>query len=64
MGKHDFVGAGYPAPDDMITVWLVEPMNCLQIMNPTYQEIGVACAYRPEPRSQYQFYWTLVLGVS
>jgi len=56
------IGAGYPAPDDMITVWLTEPLDCLRIMNPGYQEIGAACAYRTQPQSRYQFYWTLVLG--
>lgn len=36
------------------------PGHCANMMNPSYQHVGIGCAQKED--SNYGFYWTMVLG--
>jgi uncharacterized protein YkwD len=54
------IAAGSRNLDDAMQMWLSSAGHCQNIMDPGFQEVGVACAQ--QPGSQWGTYWTMVLG--
>jgi len=57
------VAVGYASLDEVVAAWLDSEDHCVNIMNGTVLELGLACsedATAPEPVEGR--YWTLVLG--
>jgi uncharacterized protein YkwD len=54
------LGAGYASPAEAVQGWLGSEINCPNVYNSKYVEIGVGYAFRPE--TKYLNYWTLSLG--
>jgi uncharacterized protein YkwD len=54
------VAVGYPSLDMAVDAWLASSTHCINLMNTTVLELGVACSdASPDPHDRY---WTLVLG--
>ena len=56
------ISGGTDTPEQTIDRWLASPRHCHNIMNAIYTEIGMACVVNHA--SEYEIYWTLVLGHS
>jgi uncharacterized protein YkwD len=58
------IAAGYMTPQDVVDAWMASPGHCVNIMNPTYTQIGVGYAYEPDDVNAppYYRYWTLNFG--
>jgi len=54
------IAAGQGSVKEVIASWLNSPGHCKNMLEPSYQDIGVACI-RNEG-SPYGFYWTMNLG--
>jgi uncharacterized protein YkwD len=54
------IAAGQFDTPGVMKAWMESPGHCSNIMNPKYEEIGVACVQRPG--TIYGGYWTMVLG--
>jgi uncharacterized protein YkwD len=55
------IAAGYVDVPSVVSGWLNSNLgHCEAIMNPAFVDIGVSCKYKPS--SDYQYYWTLVMG--
>ena len=54
------ISGGTDTPEQTIDRWLASPEHCHNIMNAVYTEIGMACVVNYA--SEYEIYWTLVLG--
>jgi uncharacterized protein YkwD len=54
------IAAGQSTVESVITGWTNSPGHCQNLMNPAFQDIGVACV-RSDTAS-YRYYWTMVLG--
>jgi uncharacterized protein YkwD len=54
------IAAGDSTVEQVVKHWLNSPGHCVNMMNPTYREIGVACASNSS--STYGNYWTMDLG--
>ena len=54
------ISGGTDTPEQTIDRWLASPGHCHNIMNAVYTEIGMACVVNHA--SEYEIYWTLVLG--
>jgi uncharacterized protein YkwD len=59
VGENIAAGEQYKA-DTVVAGWLGSTAHCRNIMDPEYNEIGVACVARPG--TTYGSYWTMVLG--
>jgi uncharacterized protein YkwD len=56
------VGTGQRTPAEVIRGWQQSPSHNENLLLPDAEEMGIAVIHRPE--SQYQTFWTLVLGTS
>ena len=54
------VAFGYPSLDAVVLAWLASEGHCVNMMNPTVLELGLACSDGTTPGQDR--YWTLVLG--
>ncbi len=54
------ISAGRRSAAEALNSWLKSPHHCVNIMAPKFSEVGVACV--KNPRSTYQYYWTMELG--
>lgn len=54
------IAAGFFNSRTVVQGWLGSPGHCVNIMDPKYTEIGVACMARPG--TTYGEYWTMVLA--
>lgn len=54
------IAAGDLTVEQVVNHWLNSPGHCVNMMNPTYRDIGVACASNNS--SSYRNYWTMDLG--
>lgn len=54
------IAGGDRSVDIVVRGWLDSPGHCANIMNPEFNDIGVACAERPG--TTWGTYWTMVLG--
>ncbi|MEM7304512.1 MAG: CAP domain-containing protein [Pseudomonadota bacterium] len=54
------VSGGLNSPEQAIDDWMASSGHCENIMNPSYSEIGMACAVNGA--SSYRTYWTLLLA--
>lgn len=56
------IAAGQGSVGEVMDAWLASPAHCVNLMNSGFKDVGLAC--RAAAGSQYQRYWTLVLGAS
>ncbi len=54
------IAAGYPTVSAVVDGWMASDGHCANIMNPAFQQVGVACV--PSSTSTYSSYWTMNLG--
>ena len=54
------IAAGDSSVEQVVNHWLHSPGHCVNMMNPSYREIGVACA--SSHNASYGSYWTMDLG--
>jgi uncharacterized protein YkwD len=54
------IGAGYTSATSAMNGWLTSAGHCENIMNPNYQDFGMACA--ENDGSDYDVYWVQVFG--
>ena len=55
------IAAGYPDIDTVIAGWMRSDGHCANLMNPAFDEVGLACAPGAAD-STYRQYWTQVLA--
>jgi uncharacterized protein YkwD len=51
------IAAGYPDLDSVIDGWMRSDGHCANLMNPAFDEVGLACV-PAAPGSRYAQYWT------
>ena len=56
------IAAGDSSVEQVVNHWLNSPGHCANMLNPTYRDIGVACA--SSNNASYGSYWTMDLGRS
>ena len=56
------IAAGDSSVEQVVNRWLNSPGHCVNMLNPTYRDIGVACA--SSNNASYGNYWTMDLGRS
>ncbi|MDX2264297.1 MAG: CAP domain-containing protein [Hyphomicrobiales bacterium] len=56
------VGTGQRSASEVIEGWRKSPSHNENLLLPDAEEMGIAVVYRPE--TEYQTFWTLVLGAS
>jgi uncharacterized protein YkwD len=54
------IAGGDTSVNEVVRGWMASPDHCVNIMEPAFADIGVACMQRPG--SQWGTYWTMVLG--
>jgi uncharacterized protein YkwD len=54
------IAAGDLTVEQVVNHWLNSPAHCVNMMNPVYRDIGVACA--SSNNSSFGNYWTMDLG--
>ncbi len=54
------ISAGRHNVNEVMNAWLQSPHHCANIMAAKFAEVGVACI--KNPRSTYQYYWSMELG--
>jgi uncharacterized protein YkwD len=54
------LAGGDPTVASAVQGWIESPSHCENMMNPRFQEVGVACV--GSAKSQWGTYWTMVLG--
>ena len=54
------LAGGDPTIASAVQGWIESPSHCENMMNPRFQEVGVACV--GSAKSQWGTYWTMVLG--
>ena len=54
------IAAGQGSVKEVIASWLNSPGHCKNMLEPSYQDIGVACIRNDS--APYGFYWTMNLG--
>jgi uncharacterized protein YkwD len=54
------IAAGDLTVEQVVSHWLNSPGHCVNMMNPTYRDVGVACA--SSSSASYGNYWTMDLG--
>ena len=54
------IAAGFPTVNAVVDGWMASDGHCANIMNPAFQEVGVACVH--SSTSTYSSYWTMNLG--
>lgn len=54
------IAAGDVTVEQVVNHWLNSPGHCVNMMNPAYREVGVACANNSS--ATYSNYWTMDLG--
>ncbi|MBI5277505.1 MAG: CAP domain-containing protein [Burkholderiales bacterium] len=59
-GVAENIAAGQFSTRTVMQGWMDSPGHCKNIMDPSYNEIGVACIEKPG--SYYGEYWTMVLA--
>ena len=59
-GYGENIAAGYGTIEGTMIAWLDSPGHCANIMNPNFEEVGVALVIKTD--SQYYDYWTQDFG--
>lgn len=54
------IAAGQPTVQSVVTGWINSPGHCQNLMNPAFQDIGVACVRNDA--TTYRLYWTMDVG--
>ena len=55
------LAAGQSDLEDVLQQWLASPDHCANLMQPEFEDVGLACVNGP---GRYQYYWVLHLGLS
>lgn len=55
------IAAGQTTPADVVRAWMESPGHCRNIMNPSFDELGVGYAY--DAASTYRRYWVQNFGI-
>lgn len=58
------VAAGYPSPVDVVQGWMDSPGHRKNMLDPTFNNIGIGYAFNPDTTLQenYFHYWAMTLG--
>ena len=56
-GRDRAAAAGYPGVDSVVDGWMRSDGHCANIMNPSFDEMGLACVIGAAG-SRYGQYWT------
>jgi uncharacterized protein YkwD len=56
------IAAGDSSVEQVVNHWLNSPGHCVNMLNPSYRDMGVACA--SSNSASYENYWTMDLGRS
>jgi uncharacterized protein YkwD len=59
-GAGENLAAGQTSADEAITAWLASPSHCANLMQPDFQDVGLACVQRRGAR--YERFWVAHLG--
>jgi uncharacterized protein YkwD len=59
-GAGENLAAGQRDADDAIAAWLDSPSHCVNLMQPEYRDVGLACVQRRGAR--YERFWVAHLG--
>jgi uncharacterized protein YkwD len=62
-GLGENIAAGYPSVDAVMTGWMASDGHCENLMNPSYNEVGLVCVPGTSATS-YNTYWTMDLAKS
>lgn len=54
------IAAGQSTVEEVMRSWINSPGHCQNLMNPTYQDVAVAC--KRNDAATYGLYWTMDLG--
>lgn len=54
------IAGGDTSVDEVIQGWLDSPDHCVNMMEPAYTDVAVACVQ--QPGTEWGTYWTMVLG--
>ncbi len=54
------IAAGQSTVEEVMRSWINSPSHCQNLMNPTYQDVAVAC--KRNDATTYGLYWTMDLG--
>ena len=54
------IAAGQSTVQEVMASWIKSPGHCRNLMNPAFQDVGVACMRNNA--SSYGLYWTMNLG--
>lgn len=60
-GLGENIAAGYPSVQAVVNGWMASPGHCVNIMNPDFSEMGLACV-PGSSSTTYSNYWTMDLG--
>jgi uncharacterized protein YkwD len=56
------LAAGQRSVNSVVDGWMASPGHCVNLMNPAFTEIGVACVPAASASFTYTTYWTMELG--
>jgi uncharacterized protein YkwD len=59
-GAGENLAAGQSSAEDAIAAWLASPSHCVNLMQPEYRDVGLACVQRRGAR--YERFWVAHLG--
>lgn len=57
------IAAGQSSVANVVQAWMASPGHCVNIMNATMRDIGLACV-RGGAANTYRTYWTMTLGAA
>ena len=60
-GAGENLAAGQSDIEDTLQAWLASPSHCANLMQPEYQDVGLACVQRRG--SRYERFWVAHFGV-
>ncbi len=62
LGAGENLAAGQTDFDDTLQAWLASPAHCVNLMQPEFRDVGLACVQRHG--SRYERFWVAHLGVA
>ena len=62
-GLGENIAAGYPTVDAVMTGWLASDGHCANLMNPTFNQVGLVCVPGTAANT-YNTYWTMDVAKS
>ena len=59
-GLGENIGAGQKTTKDIVSSWIKSPGHCMNIMNPSFKEMGMSKV--TNKNIKYKYFWTLNVG--